>query len=91
MSPSGAEFIRQVKSQIREIDPSAVHELIGDGVAIVDVRETDEFATGHLPGARPRPARLPRVAHRRASCPTARSASSSTAPPATAARSPRRR
>src|SRR5271170_3644682 len=52
MSPSGAEFIRQVKSQIREVDPSAVHELIGDGVAIVDVRETDEFATGHLPGAR---------------------------------------
>jgi len=52
MSPSGAEFIRQVKSQIREIDPGAVHELIGDGVAIVDVRETDEFATGHLPGAR---------------------------------------
>src|ERR1700730_3767244 len=51
MSPSGAEFIRQVKTEISEIDPSAVHELVGDGVAIVDVRETDEFATGHLPGA----------------------------------------
>ena len=51
MSPSGAEFIRQVKSQIAQIDPGAVHELVGDGVAIVDVRETDEFATGHLPGA----------------------------------------
>jgi sulfur-carrier protein adenylyltransferase/sulfurtransferase len=51
MSPSGAEFIRQVKSQIHEIDPSAVHELVGDGVAIVDVRETDELASGHLPGA----------------------------------------
>jgi molybdopterin/thiamine biosynthesis adenylyltransferase len=51
MSPSGAEFIRQVKSQIHEVDPSAVHELVGDGVAFVDVRETDEFASGHLPGA----------------------------------------
>ena len=49
MSPSGAELIRQVKSQITEIDPGAVHELVGNGVAIVDVRETDEFATGHLP------------------------------------------
>ena len=52
MSPSGAEFIRQVKAQVAEIDPSAVHELVGNGVAIVDVRETEEFATGHLPGAR---------------------------------------
>ena len=51
MSPSGAEFIRQVKSEITEIDPSAVHELLGNGVAIIDVRETEEFATGHLPGA----------------------------------------
>jgi molybdopterin/thiamine biosynthesis adenylyltransferase/rhodanese-related sulfurtransferase len=52
MSPSGAEFIRQVKAEIDEVDPAEVHELINDGVAIVDVRETDEFATGHLPGAR---------------------------------------
>jgi molybdopterin/thiamine biosynthesis adenylyltransferase/rhodanese-related sulfurtransferase len=51
MSPSGAEFIRQVKSQIDEVDPSEVHELVGNGVAIVDVRESEEFATGHLPGA----------------------------------------
>jgi len=29
-----------------------VHELIGDGVAIVDVREADEWAQGHLPGAK---------------------------------------
>ena len=52
MSPSGAEFIRQVKASIHEVDPAAVHELIGNGVAIVDVRETEEFATGHLPGAK---------------------------------------
>jgi molybdopterin/thiamine biosynthesis adenylyltransferase/rhodanese-related sulfurtransferase len=52
MSPSGAELIRQIKAQITETDPSVVHELIGNGVAIVDVRDTEEFATGHLPGAR---------------------------------------
>jgi molybdopterin/thiamine biosynthesis adenylyltransferase/rhodanese-related sulfurtransferase len=52
MSPSGAEFIRRIKAGITEIDPSAVHELIGDGVAIVDVREADEWAQGHLPGAK---------------------------------------
>jgi len=52
MTPSGAELLRQVKGQIDEIDPSKVRELIGEGVAIVDVRETDEFAAGHLPGAK---------------------------------------
>jgi molybdopterin/thiamine biosynthesis adenylyltransferase/rhodanese-related sulfurtransferase len=50
--PSGAEYIRQVKSSIDEIDPSEVHPLVGNGVAIVDVRETDEFTQGHLPGAK---------------------------------------
>src|ERR1035438_486615 len=52
MSPSGAELLKQVKSQIDEVDPSEVRELIGEGVSIVDVRETEEFAAGHLPGAR---------------------------------------
>ncbi len=52
MSPSGAELLRQVKSQIEEVDPSEVRELIDEGAVIVDVRETDEFAAGHLPGAK---------------------------------------
>ena len=52
MSPSGVELLKQVKSRIDEIDPSKVRELIGEGVAIVDVRETEEFAAGHLPGAK---------------------------------------
>jgi sulfur-carrier protein adenylyltransferase/sulfurtransferase len=52
MSPSGAEFVRQVKSQIREIDPSDVQPLLGNGVAIVDVRETEETTSGLLPGAK---------------------------------------
>ncbi len=52
MSPSGAELLRQVKSQIEEVDPSEVAELMHEGVAIIDVRETEEYATGHLPGAK---------------------------------------
>src|SRR5262249_51978032 len=52
MSPSGAELLRDIKSRIEEIDPSQVNELIDEGVAIIDVRETEEFAAGHLPGAK---------------------------------------
>src|SRR3954463_14490897 len=53
MSPSGAEYIKQVKAEIDEVDPSAVSEVLGaDGVVIVDVRESDEWDAGHLPGAR---------------------------------------
>ena len=90
MSPSGAEFIRQVKAQIAEIDPSAVHELIGNGVAIVDVRETEEFAAGHLPGARhvPRGYLESRI---EGIVPDRGQRSSCTAPPGSAARWPRTR
>src|SRR6476660_5153554 len=52
MSPSGAELLRQVKSQIDEVDPSEVHELMHEGVAVVDVREAEEYGAGHLPGAK---------------------------------------
>ena len=52
MSVSSAELLRQIKSKIDEVDPSEVKELIGEGVAIVDVRGSEEFATGHLPGAK---------------------------------------
>jgi sulfur-carrier protein adenylyltransferase/sulfurtransferase len=52
MTPSGPELLRQVKSQIEEVDPSEVKELLDEGVAIVDVRGSEEFATGHLPGAK---------------------------------------
>ena len=50
--PSGAELLRQVKSRIDEVDPAEVNELIDEGVTIVDVRGSEEFATGHLPGAK---------------------------------------
>ncbi len=52
MSPSSVELLRQIKSQIDEIDPSEVKELIDEGVVVVDVRETEEFVSGHLPAAK---------------------------------------
>ena len=55
MSTSGAELLRRVKSQIEEVDPSQVKELLQEGVTILDVRGSEEFATGHLPGAKSLP------------------------------------
>jgi molybdopterin/thiamine biosynthesis adenylyltransferase/rhodanese-related sulfurtransferase len=50
--PSGSEFIRQIRSQVTEVDPAEVSELAHEGVAIVDVRESEETESGVLPGAR---------------------------------------
>jgi len=52
MSPSGAELLREIKSRIDEVDPAAVHEQMNNGATIVDVRETEEFSQGHIPGAK---------------------------------------
>jgi molybdopterin/thiamine biosynthesis adenylyltransferase/rhodanese-related sulfurtransferase len=51
MSPSGAEVLRQIKSRIDEVDPGAVREQVGNGAAVVDVREPEEWGAGHIPGA----------------------------------------
>jgi molybdopterin/thiamine biosynthesis adenylyltransferase/rhodanese-related sulfurtransferase len=52
MSPSGAELLRQIKSRIDEVDPSVVREQMTNGAVVIDVRDTEEFAAGHLPGAK---------------------------------------
>ncbi|HST56855.1 MAG TPA: molybdopterin-synthase adenylyltransferase MoeB [Solirubrobacteraceae bacterium] len=52
MSPSGVELLRQVKSQIAEVDPSEVHDGLDNGTALIDVREVEEFAAGHIPGSK---------------------------------------
>jgi molybdopterin/thiamine biosynthesis adenylyltransferase/rhodanese-related sulfurtransferase len=52
MNPSGAELLRQVKSQIEEVDPAVVAEHLGNGMVVVDVREAEEFSVAHLPGAK---------------------------------------
>jgi sulfur-carrier protein adenylyltransferase/sulfurtransferase len=56
MSPSGAEVLRQIKSQIDEVDPSEVNSSIQNGngsrPVLIDVRESDEWDAGHIPGAK---------------------------------------
>jgi molybdopterin/thiamine biosynthesis adenylyltransferase/rhodanese-related sulfurtransferase len=52
MSPSGAEYIKRIREQIQEVDPSDVKPLVGNGVPIIDVREAEEYAIAHLPGAK---------------------------------------
>jgi sulfur-carrier protein adenylyltransferase/sulfurtransferase len=52
MSPSSADLLRQVKSEIDEVDPSEVKELLQEGAAIVDIREAEELSAGMLPGAK---------------------------------------
>jgi len=52
MSPSGAEVLRQIKSRIEEVDPSVVREQVSNGALVVDVREPEEWSTGHIPGAK---------------------------------------
>jgi len=52
MSPSGAEVLRQIKSRIEEVDPSVVREQVSNGTVVIDVREAEEWSTGHIPGAK---------------------------------------
>ncbi len=52
MSPSGAEVLRQIKSKITELDPSVVRPQLGNGAVVIDVREAEEYAAGHIPGAK---------------------------------------
>jgi molybdopterin/thiamine biosynthesis adenylyltransferase/rhodanese-related sulfurtransferase len=52
MSPSGAEFIRKIRSQVEEVDPAVVQEHLGNGMVLVDVRESEEWDAGHIPGAK---------------------------------------
>ncbi|MEX0992977.1 MAG: molybdopterin-synthase adenylyltransferase MoeB [Solirubrobacterales bacterium] len=54
---TGSQHIKEIRSQVKGIDPSAVHDLLsrngasGDDFVIVDVRELGEWEQGHLPGA----------------------------------------
>jgi molybdopterin/thiamine biosynthesis adenylyltransferase/rhodanese-related sulfurtransferase len=52
MSPSGAEVLRQIKDRIDEVDPAAVRDQLQTGAIVIDVRQDEEWAVGHIPGAR---------------------------------------
>jgi molybdopterin/thiamine biosynthesis adenylyltransferase/rhodanese-related sulfurtransferase len=51
MSPSGAEVLRQIKDRIEEVDPAAVRDQLQAGALVIDVRQDEEWANGHIPGA----------------------------------------
>lgn len=56
MPKSLADLVADALAEVREITPEEVRALLDrpdrDGWEILDVREADEFAAGHLPGAR---------------------------------------
>jgi molybdopterin/thiamine biosynthesis adenylyltransferase/rhodanese-related sulfurtransferase len=49
--PTAKELIREVKAQIREVSPEDARVQADKGAVLVDVREPDEWANGHIPGA----------------------------------------
>lgn len=51
MSLTVRDLIAAARARIREIQPSELLELQRFGCPVVDVREPDEFAEGHIPGA----------------------------------------
>jgi rhodanese-related sulfurtransferase len=56
MRRSLADFVREALTSVEEVGPEEVRRLLElpdrAGVEILDVRESDEYAAGHLPGAR---------------------------------------
>jgi rhodanese-related sulfurtransferase len=56
MAKALSDFVRDALAQIREIPPEEAARLLAapghEGWSFVDVREGDEFAAGHVPGAR---------------------------------------
>ena len=51
MSLTVRDLIAAARARIREIQPAELLELQGFGCPVVDVREPEEFAEGHIPGA----------------------------------------
>jgi len=52
MATSSAELLRKVKSEIEEVDPAEVRELLDEGVVLIDLREAEELSQGKIPGAK---------------------------------------
>ena len=52
MAKTYQEMIAEAKAVIVEIDPAELESRLGDGTAVIDVREADEFEQGAIPGAR---------------------------------------
>src|ERR1700758_5152282 len=52
MSPSGAEVLRQHQTRVAEVAPAEVGDQLGNRAVVLDVREAEEWSTGHIPGAK---------------------------------------
>jgi rhodanese-related sulfurtransferase len=54
-----ADLVRAALATVEEVSPGELRRLLDrpdrGGIEILDVREPDEYAAGHLPGARPYP------------------------------------
>jgi phage shock protein E len=46
-----AQITADAKSRIKEVDPAEAHEQHSKGAVLIDVRETEEFQQGAVPGA----------------------------------------
>ena len=51
MTKTYAELMREVRARIREVSTAQAAELVAAGATIVDVRESNEWDEGYLPGA----------------------------------------
>ena len=51
MLKTAHDLVEIAKQQICEVAPLEVHPLLHSSMRIIDVREPDEYAAGHLPGA----------------------------------------
>lgn len=51
MSKSYADLLRETRANIREVSPAEAEEQVDGGATPIDVRETQEWDEGHLPGA----------------------------------------
>mgnify|MGYP001016983316 FL=1 len=45
------DLVAAAKTRVQEISPDAAEQAIRDAEVLIDVRETDEFLAGHIPGA----------------------------------------
>ncbi len=51
MAMTGHDFVVEAKAQIKEISADQAVGFIQQGIAVLDVREGEEYRAGHLPGA----------------------------------------
>ena len=52
MAETTSEILAKLRREIREVTPDELVESERAGALVLDVREPDEVAEGHIPGAR---------------------------------------